>query len=354
MPVTLAQAQLNTAVDIDYAVMDNLRRYSWLLDRIVFDDTVTPGTGGGTLTYGYTRLKTVRTAAFRAYNTEYSPSEAERERVTVELHPHGGAFNVDRVLSRLGPGTSNEITFQMQQLLTATQQKWQEELINGDTAVDSNGFDGLDKSLTGTATEYDPLDNGTSAGYLNWTASTINSQALAMAALDQLDEFLSLITPSKTGGGDAGSPGALPPGEKAILGNRKSITRIRALARWAALYTADKDTLGRRIERYQDWALVDIGDGQAGTSPIIPVYSEDADEGGGGSTITGLTDIYAVTFGLDALHGASVAGIPLVQTWMPDFAHAGAVKSGEIEMGPSAMVLKNTKACGVLRKVKVQ
>lgn len=354
MPVTLAQAQLNTAVDIDYAVIDNLRRYSWLLDRIVFDDTVTPGTGGGTLTYGYTRLKTPRTASFRAYNTEYSPSEAERERITVELHPHGGAFNVDRVLSRLGPGTSNEITFQMQQLLTATQQKWQEELINGDLAVDASGFDGLDKSLTGTATEYDPLDNGTSAGYLDWRAATVITQPLAMAALDQIDEFLSLLTPSKTGGGDMGAPGSLPPGEKAILGNNKSITRIRALARWAGLYTADKDEVGRRIERYGDWALVDLGNGQTGANPIIPIYSEDADEAGGGGVITGLTDIYAVTFGLDALHGASVAGIPLVQTWMPDFAHAGAVKSGEIEMGPSAMVLKNTKSCGVLRKVKVQ
>ena len=354
MPVTLAQAQLNTSIDVDYAVIDNLRRYSWLLDRIVFDDTVTPGTGGGTLTYGYTRLKTPRTAAFRPYNTEYSPVEAERERITVELHPHGGAFNIDRVLSRLGPGASNEITFQMQQLLTASQQKWQEELINGDLAVDANGFDGLDKSLTGTATEYDPLAQGTAAGYLDWRAATVITQALAMAALDQLDEFLSTLMPSKTGGGDMGAPGALPAGEKAILGNTKSITRIRALARWAGMYTADKDSVGRRIERYGDWVLVDLGNGQTGANPIIPIYSEDADAAGGGGVITGLTDIYAVTFGLDALHGASVAGIPLVQTWMPDFAHAGAVKSGEIEMGPTAMVLKNTKSCGVIRKVKVQ
>ncbi|MCX4540492.1 major capsid protein [Streptomyces sp. NBC_01565] len=354
MPVTLAQAQLNTQNDIDFAVIDNLRRYSWLLDRIVFDDTVTPGTGGGSLTYGYTRLKTPRTAAFRALNSEYSPAEAQRERITVDLKPHGGAFSVDRVLSNLGASATNETTFQMQQLLTAVQQRWQEELINGDVAVDALGFDGLNKSLTGTATEYDPLDNGTTAGYLDWRAATVITQPLAMAALDQMDEFLSQLMPSKTGGGDQGSPGALPPGEKAILGNTKSITRIRALARWAGLYTADKDEVGRRVERYADWALVDIGNGQTGASPIIPVYSADADEAGGGGTITGLTDIYAVTFGMDALHGASVAGNPLVQTWLPDFAHAGAVKTGEIEMGPTAMVLKNTKSCGVLRKVKVQ
>lgn len=353
MAITLAQAQVNTQDDVAFAVIDNLRRYSWLLDRIVFDDTVNP-TGGATLTYGYTRLTTPRTAAFRALNSEYTPSKAIRTRYTVDLTPHGGAFEVDRVLANLGQAQTNEVTFQMQQLLTATQQKWQEELINGDTAVDANGFDGLDKSLTGTDTEYDPLDNGVTAGYLDWTAGTIITQPLAMAALDHLDAMLSEIIPSKTGGGDLGTPGALPPGEKAILGNTKSVTRIRALARWAGLYTADKDDLGRRIERYGDWVLVDLGNGMLGSSPIIPIYSADADGAGGGGTITGLTDLYAVTFGMDALHGAAVAGKPLVETWMPDFARAGAVKTGEIEMGPTAMVLKNTKACGALRKVKVQ
>ncbi|WP_028183469.1 major capsid protein [Salinispora arenicola] len=353
MAVTLAQAQVNTQDDVAFAVIDNLRRYSWLLDRIVFDDTVNP-TGGSTLTYGYTRLTTPRTAAFRAINTEYTPTEATRTRHRVDLKPHGGAFTVDRVLANLGQAQTNEVTFQMQQLLTATQQKWQEELINGDTAVDVNGFDGLDKSLTGTATEYDPLVNGVTDGYLDWRSSTVTTQALAMAALDQLDAMLAEIVPSKTGGGDLGAPGALPPGEKALLGNTKSVTRIRALARWAGLYTADKDDLGRRVERYGDWTLVDLGDGMQGSAPIVPIYTADADGGGGGGDITGLTDLYAVSLGLDALHGASVAGKPLVETWMPDFARAGAVKTGELEMGPTAMVLKNTKACGVLRKVKVQ
>ncbi len=353
MAITLAQAQVNTQDDVAFAVIDDLRRYSWLLDRIVFDDVVNP-TGGATLTYGYTRLTTPRTADFRAVNTEYAAKQAVRQRYDVDLSPLGGAFNIDRVIANIGQAATNETTFQMQQLLVATQQKFQEELINGDVAVDSKGFDGLDKALTGTSTEYDPLDNGVTAGYLDWTISTIDTQAEAMAGLDRLDEMLANVTPSKTGGGDLGTPGALPAGEKAILTNTKGITRIRALARWAGLYTADKDDLGRRIERYADWALVDLGNGQEGSSPIIPIYSADADEGGGGSTITGLTDIYAVTFGMDALHGAAVAGKPLVETWMPDFTTAGAVKTGEVEMGPVAMVLKSTKSAAVLRKVKVQ
>jgi len=354
MPVTLAQAQLNTQEDIDFAVIDNLRRYSWLFDQIVFDDTVSPGTGAGTLVYGYTRLKTARSAGFRRFNEEYTPGQAERERLTVELHPLGGSYNIDRTLARLGPQSSNEVTFQMQQLITSARNRFQDELINGDTAVDSAGFDGLDKSLTGTTTEYNPLAEGVSAGYVDWTAGTINTQALAMAQLDKLDDWLSRLTPSTVGGGDLGTPGALPPGVHAILGNTKSITRVRALARWAGIYTAEKDDLGRKIEMYGDWALVDVGDNATGAAPIIPIEGRDADGAGGGGVISGLTDLYAVSFGMDALHGASVAGVPLVQSWMPDYNTAGAVKTGEIEIGPVAAVLKNTKCCGVFRNVKVQ
>lgn len=353
MPVTLAQAQVNSQADVDYAVIDNLRRYSWLLDQIAFDDTVTPGTGGASLTYGYTRLTAARAAQFRGLNSEYTPAQASRQRYTVELKPLGGAFTVDRVLSRLGAAQTNEVTFQMQQLLTGVRTTFQDELINGDTAVDANGYDGLDKSLTGTSTEYLPVNEGVSAGYLDWTRGTIDTQAEAMSQLDIVDDWLSRIVPSHTGGGDAGAPGALPPGVKAIMGNTRSITRMRALARWAGIYTQNRDDLGRQIEMYGPWVLVDLGDNALGSGPIIPIETRDADGAGGGGNITNLTDLYAASFGLDALHGASAAGQPLVNTYMPDFSQPGAVKTGEIEMGPVAMVLRNTKACGVLRNIKV-
>lgn len=333
MPITLAQAQVNTQSDVDYSVIDNLRRYSWLLDQIVFDDTVTPGTAGGSLTYAYTRLTAAAPAGFRALNTEYTPGQATRARSSVDLKPMGGSFSVDRVLSNLGASATNEVTFQMQQLLTAIRTRFAQELILGDTAVDANGFDGLSKILTGTTTEV-------TATVADWTAATVITQALAMARLDEVDEWLSRIVPSHTGGGDQGTPGGLPAGVKAILGNTKSITRFKALARWAGIYTETKDNLGRMISMYGDWVLQDLGDRADGASPIIPVSSS-------------ATDLYAVTFGLDSVHAATPAGQPLVQTWLPDFSHAGAVKTGEIEMGPAALVVKNTKAAGVLRAIDV-
>lgn len=351
MPVTLAQAQVNVQDDVDYAVIDNLRRTSWLADQIPWDDVVTPGTNGASLTYGYTRLTTPRAAAFRALNTEYVPGQAQRTRYTVDLKPLGDAFSIDRVLAGLGNAATNETAFQLQQALVAIPARFQLEVLYGDTAVDTLGFDGLSKALTGTTTEVYPGTTG--AAYADWTPTTVNTADLANGALDTLDDFLSRIVPSRVGGG-TGQPGDVPAGTKAILGNTKSITRIRSIARRAAMYTNERDDLGRQVERYGSWVLVDIGDRVDGASPIIPIESRDTDLGGGTTTTSGLTDIFAVSFGMDALHGAAVAGKQLVQTYMPDYTTAGAVKSGEIEMGPVAMVLKNAKACGVLRNVKVQ
>lgn len=332
MPITLAQAMVNAQSDIDYAVIDNLRRNSWLMDQIVFDDTVNPGTGGGTMTYGYTRLSNAASAQFRALNTEYTPGQATRTRFTVDLKPLGGAFTLDRVLANLGGAQTNEINFQLQQLLISIRTRFSQEVILGDTAVDANGFDGLSKSLTGTSTEQTTATN--------W--NTVATQIAAQQELDKLDELLSRIVPSTVGGGDIGAPGALPVGVKAILGNTKSIHQIKRLARWAAMTTSVQDSMGRRIDMYGDWVLVNIGDRQDGSGPIIPITAS-------------ATDVYAVTFGLDSFHGASLGGgVPLMRSAMPDFSTAGAVKSGEVEMGPVAMCLRNTKAAAVYRSITVQ
>ncbi|MFJ6566230.1 major capsid protein [Streptomyces sp. NPDC091292] len=354
MPVTLAQAQLNTQADIDFAVIDNLRRNSWLFNNMVWDDTVTPGTGGDSLTYGYTRLLAPSSASFRRFNEEYAPNQATRERKSVELHPLGGAFNVDRKLARLGPAASNEISFQLAQKLTSMRTRFQQELILGDTAVDDTGFDGLDKALVGQSTEYLPVNEGITSGYLDWSPATVTTEDIAMSVFDAFDDFLSRIMGSQTGSGDTGADGSIPAGVKAILGNTKSIARIQSLARRANQYTSEKDSFGNQIMRYGNWVLVDLGDRADGSAPIIPIQTRDADGAGGGGNITGLTDIYAVSLGLDAFHGASMASTPLVETFLPDFSQPGAVKTGEVEMGPVAAVLRNTKSCGVLRNVKVR
>lgn len=339
MAITLAQAQVNAQDDVDFAVIDQYRRSSWLLDQLSFDNCVNPGTGGTTLTYGYTRLVNARQGAFRDVNTEFTAGQATRTRVTTDLKPLGGSFQVDRILANLGPSATNEVNFQLSELVKGTATGFINEVVNGDIAVNALGFDGLDKALTSSSTEMIP---GGSAAYVDWTSATVNTQDEAHGALDVLDEFLSLVV----GGADA------------IIGNRKSITRVRSLARRAGYYTREEDALGRVIERYGRAVLIDAGtkvaDGSTTETDIVPIESRDPDGAGAGGTITGLTDLYAVNFGMDSFHGVSVSGSRLVKTWLPDFTTAGAVKKGEVEMGPLTVALKRTTGAAVLRNVKVQ
>jgi hypothetical protein len=334
MPITLAQAALNTLPDIDFSVIDNLRRSSWLWDQIVWDDNAMAG-GDGTLVYGYNRLVSAAAASPRNINEEYIPGKATFDQVTVNLKPFGGSFELDRVLRNLGPQATNQVQLQLAQLRKATVVRLEQEIILGDTAVDVRGFDGLSKVLTGTTTE-------SLGATLDISAGTILTQPLAMAALDRIDLWLASLLPS-VGSSDFTVPGAVLPGTRAILGNTQSIMRFRALARWAALYTVTRDDMGRKIEQYDGWTLVDIGDRMDGSAPIIPT----------GVSVAGETDLYAVNFGEDALHGAILPGVPLLQVFLPNWAESQAVKLTELEVGPLAIVLKNTKTAGVFRKVKV-
>lgn len=338
MVITLSDAQNNVQDDVDYNVIDKYRRYSWLLDQLTFDDCVNPGTGGSTLTYSYTRLVNARRAAFRAINNEYTPGKATRVRASVDLVPLGGSFQVDRVIADLGSARTNEVNFQMDQLIKGSVNGFINQLVNGDTAVDANGFDGLDVLLAGTSTELVP--NLSTTHYVDWTSATVSDQNKANDAIDQLDEFLALIV----GGADA------------IIGNTKSITRVRSIARRAGYYSRSENAFGQVVEKVGNVVLQDAGttvaDGASTETSIVPIETRDPDGAGAGGNITGLTDLYAVKFGLDAFHAVSKVG-PLVKTWLPDFTLAGAVKTGEIEM-VAAPTLKRTTAAAVLRNIKVQ
>lgn len=333
MPVSLAEARNNALNDIDVAVIDEFRKESVLLDSLIFDDAVNPAGGGATLTYGYRRLITQPTAAFRALNTEYTPSEVQTQQYTVNLAVLGGSFEVDRVLATVGPAASGAVALNLQQKIKATRTRFQDEVINGDTGVDANGFDGLDKALTGSSTEFRATE------VTDWTDLDTDERA-AHKALDALDEFLSLLDGTPT----------------LIMGNKKSIAKVRAIVRRSGQFVRDPveglvGQNGRPIfrESYGGIVFVDIGEKAGTNDPIIPIEERDL----GGGPVTGLTDLYAVRIGLDGFHGVTTVGSQLVRTWLPDFNSAGAVKKGEVEMGPVAVALKATKAAAVFRNIKV-
>ena len=52
MPITLEQSKVGLTDHVDQQVIDEFRRDSFILNRLTFDNAVSPGTGGTTITYG--------------------------------------------------------------------------------------------------------------------------------------------------------------------------------------------------------------------------------------------------------------------------------------------------------------
>ena len=122
MPITLAEASVGRADKVTQEVIDTLRRGSQFMDELTFDDCVSPGVGGSTMTYGYLQLQTPSTAAGREINSEYTANEAKKVKKTVDLKIFGGASEVDRVIQE---ATTNEIAFQLEQKTLATRNHFQ-------------------------------------------------------------------------------------------------------------------------------------------------------------------------------------------------------------------------------------
>ena len=323
--ITLQEAKAGMADKVDQKVVDTFRRSSLLLDKLVFDNAISPGTGGSTLTYGYIQLKTPSTAAVRQINSEYTAGEAKREEKTTKAVVMGGKFQIDRVLIGTA-GAVDELAFQTEQKVKATANYFNNLVINGNKSNSGTGvlntFDGLDKLLTGTETEI------TSAVDVS-TEALMNANYNAL--LDEVDGFLSALD---------GKPSML-------LMNNKMLSKMRSAARRAGYYSKTRDEFGRQVETYNDIPMYDMGKYYNGTNTVDIIPETAATQ-----SAEGKTDIYAVTIGLDGFHGVSPTGSKVINSYMPDLSKPGAVKDGEVEL-VAGVALKNTNKAGVLRGIKI-
>ena len=313
MPITLAEAKVGMADKVDQQVIDMFRRSSLLLDMMTFDNSISPGTGGSTLAYGYVQLKSPSTAAVRTINTEYTPGEAKREKKTTQAIIMGGSFQVDRVLQNTS-GAVDELAFQAEQKIKATANQFHNMVINGDTSKDQ--FDGLKKLLSGTSNEI------TSQVSL---ATSAEMDTNYNAFLDELDALIS----------------SLDGPVSVLLMNRAMLIKVRSIARRAGYYERNKDDFGRFVEKYAGVPMLDMGKFYNGTTSVDVVATED-----------GKTSIYAVGLGLDGFHGISPTGNGVINSYMPDLKAPGAVKTGEVEL-VAGTALKNTLRAAVLQGINI-
>lgn len=324
MAITLAEAKVGMANHVDQMIVDEFRRSSLLLDRLVFDNAISPGTGGSTLTYGYIQLQTPSTAAVRAINAEYTAGEAKRVEKTAKAVIMGGSFEVDRVLQNTS-GAVDELAFQAQQKIKATSNYFHNLVINGTSAASgagyvANTFDGLKKALTGTTNEFT-----TDIDLSDSTKLDSNSNAF----IDQLDQLVHAID------GDASM----------LLMNGDMLLKVRAAARRAGYYERTKDDFGRVVETFAGIPLFDVGKYYNGTSSVDVIGTSTPT-----SAAAGTTSIYAVNIALDGFHGISPTGTSVISSYMPDMTAPGAVKKGEVEL-VAGVVLKNTLKAAALNGI---
>ena len=324
MAITLADAKVGMADKVDQQVVDEFRRSSLLLDRLVFDNAISPGTGGSTLTYGYVQLKTPSTAAVRAINAEYTAGEAKREEKTAKAVIMGGSFEIDRVIQNTS-GAVDELAFQAQQKIKATSNYFHNLVINGTSASSgagyvANTFDGLRKLLNGTSNELSTDIDLSDASKLD-----SNSNAF----IDQLDALVHAVDGDVT----------------MLLMNADMLLKVRAAARRAGYYDRTKDDFGRVVEMFGGIPLMDCGKYYNGSASVDVIGTSTPT-----TSAAGTSSIYAVSIGLDGFHGISPTGTGVISSYMPNMASPGAVKKGEVEL-VAGVVLKNTLKAAALNGI---
>ncbi len=324
MAITLAEAKVGMADKVDQQVVDEFRRSSLLLDRLVFDNAISPGTGGSTLTYGYVQLKTPSTAAVRAINAEYTAGEAKRAEKTAKAVIMGGSFELDRVIQNTS-GAVDELAFQAQQKIKATSNYFHNLVINGTSASSgagyvANTFDGLRKLLNGTSNEISTDIDLSDASKLD-----SNSNAF----IDQLDALVHAVDGDVT----------------MLLMNADMLLKVRAAARRAGYYERTKDDFGRVVELFGGIPLMDCGKYYNGSASVDVIGTSTPT-----ASAAGTSSIYAVSIGLDGFHGISPTGTSVISSYMPDMTQPGAVKKGEVEL-VAGVVLKNTLKAAALNGI---
>ena len=328
MALTLNEMKVAMSDKVSQQVVDIFLRNSEILHLLPFDNCVSPQ-GGSTLTYSYVQKKLPSTAAFRALNTEYTAGHATIEKKTADLKIFGGSFDIDRVLKQ-AEGPYNNMAFQMKEKILAAISLFHYTLINGNATTNANEFDGLDKMLAGTTSEY-----GVS------TVIDVSTSEKLKENADQFYEALQLLIKETQA--------------DALLMNTRTISKIQTLARILGYKTESEEAFGRKVVTMDGCRFMDLGkhytvSGNAATG-------NDCVKAGISRTVgtaqTGLTDIYGVKFDVnDGFHAASLTGNGAIHQYLPDFTKPGAVKTGEVEM-VAATVLKNTAHAGVLRNIKI-
>ncbi|WP_333731767.1 major capsid protein [Streptomyces sp. IBSBF 3010] len=258
MALTLAESAKLSQDDLQRGVLETFVIESPVLDRIPF--LTIQGNA-----YAYNEEATLPGVEFRAVNNGYSESTGTVNPKSEKLVILGGDADVDRFIVQTRGNLNDQRAVQTRMKVKAAAYKFQDHFINGDTAVDVNGFDGLKKRLTG-------------AQVLATATNGMGPIAGGQDFLDALDALVAQVP------GLNGSNGAL-------YMNSKVRARIMSSIRRLGGFEMVKDAVsGKQVAQYNGISLLDIGQTAAGAD-IIPQTETQGTAAGTTSSI------YAVKFG---------------------------------------------------------
>ncbi|WP_045746395.1 major capsid protein [Actinoplanes rectilineatus] len=263
MAVTLAQAALLSENDLQRGVLEVFVQESPVLDRL-------PLMSIEGNAYAYNKEATLPGVAFRSVNEAYVESTGTVVQATESLVIFGGDADVDRFIVQTRGNLNDQRAVQTRLKVKAASYKFQDHFFNGDVTVDTKGFDGLKKRLTGAQV----ISAGTNGIPVLGNGGT-DSHAFA----DKLDELIAAVP------GINGSNGAIY-ANAAVQGKFRSAGR-----RIGGVEMIREDLTGKRILTWNGIPFLDPGSNLAG-GLILPQT-----EVQGSSSVA--SSIYAVKFGDD-------------------------------------------------------
>ncbi len=263
MAITLTEAAKLSQNTLQKGVLETFVQTSPLLDRIPFMEIE----GNA---FAYNEEGTLPGVEFRAVNGSYTESTGTVNPKTESLVILGGDADVDTFIQKTRSNFNDQRAVQTAMKVKAASYKYQDTFINGDTAVDTNAFDGLKKRLIGGQVISSPGANG---------SPVFGTNADTEAFWGAMDDLVSSVP------GIDGTNGA-------IYANSKIIGKIRSAGRRAGgVEVVREDLTGKRIVTWNGIPVLDLGTTAAGVD-ILPLT-----ETKGTSDLT--SSIYAVKFGED-------------------------------------------------------
>jgi len=254
MALTLAEAAKLSNDVLLAGVIESIIKESPILQRLPFIEIV-----GNGLTYN--RENVAPTAAFFDVGDTWTESTPTFTQVTATLKILGGDADVDNFLSATRSNIQDLQAAIIQLKAKAVKDKFEDTFVNGDTAVDTKSFDGVDKLTDSTQV----VSMGANGGTLT---------------LERLDEVIDKVK--------GGKPALL-------LMSRRSRRKLTALSRatGSGIVVADRNEFGEMVQFY-DGIPIGVND-----------YISDAKTVG---TSTDCSTIYSLQLGEGALVGLTSPG----------------------------------------------